>query len=261
MAYTLEQIFEALGKADNGGAMVADLQSIISTARNEAAANRVERNKVLDALGLRGSENPEAALNNLRTTLEALKKTGNPESLGSQLTALQDQVKELTDKYAASEEKAKAEHTKRINTAMHAALQAALAKGNALNPEAFTKLLEDQVVVNADDTLSMKAGDKMVSIDEGVKGWLNGNPWAVKNTAAGGAGSGGAGNQKPTYTMDDLKGMTPEQINKIADVTVKDYIKGTDITYDAADGRQVVETLSWVAPRCTFKDKKNPRRA
>ena len=44
MAYTLEQIFEALGKADNGGAMVADLQSIISTARNEAAANRVERN-------------------------------------------------------------------------------------------------------------------------------------------------------------------------------------------------------------------------
>ncbi|MDY6346055.1 MAG: hypothetical protein SPL36_04725 [Succiniclasticum sp.] len=51
------------------------------------------------------------------------------------------------------------------------------------------------------------------------------------------------------------------KINQIADVTVKDYIKGTDITYDAADGRQVVETLSWVAPRCTFKDKKNPRRA
>ncbi|MBM6984623.1 MAG: hypothetical protein I3I94_00620 [Acidaminococcaceae bacterium] len=214
MAYTLEQIFEALGKADNGGAMVADLQSIISTARNEAAANRVERNKVLDALGLRGSENPEAALNNLRTTLEALKKTGNPESLGSQLTALQNQVKELTDKYAASEEKAKAEHTKRIHTAMHSALQTALAKGNALNPEAFTKLLSDQVVVNADDTLAMKAGDKTVSIDEGVKGWLNGNPWAVKNTGVGGAGSGGAGNQKPTYTMDDLKGMTPEQINK-----------------------------------------------
>ena len=204
MAYTLEQILAALGKVENGGIMVADLQSLISSARNEAAANMV-----LDALGLRGSENPEAALNNLRTTLEALKKTGNPESLGSQLTALQNQVKELTDKYAASEEKAKAEHTKRIHTAMHSALQTALAKGNALNPEAFTKLLADQVVVTADDTLAMKAGDKTVSIDEGVKGWLNGNPWAVKNTAAGGAGSGGAGNQKPTYTMDDLKGMAP----------------------------------------------------
>lgn len=50
MAYTLEQIFGALGGVENGGAMVADLQSIISTARNEAAANRVERNRVLDAL-------------------------------------------------------------------------------------------------------------------------------------------------------------------------------------------------------------------
>ncbi|MBS5519593.1 MAG: hypothetical protein SOU94_06590 [Acidaminococcus sp.] len=214
MAYTLEQIFEALGKVENGGTMVADLQTLISSARNEAAANRVERNKVLDALGLRGSDNPEASLNNLRTTLEALKKTGNPESLGSQFAALQNQVKELTDKYAASEEKAKAEHTKRINTAMHSALQSALAKGNALNPDAFVKLLSDQVVVGDDDSLGMKSGDKMVSIEEGVNGWLAGNPWAVKNTAAGGAGSGGVGAPKKTYTMDDLKGMTPEQINK-----------------------------------------------
>ena len=211
--YTLDQIFAALGGVENGGAMVADLQALITGARNEAAANRVERNKVLDALGLRGSENPEAALNNLRTTLEALKKTGNPETLGSQITALQDQVKELTDKYAASEEKAKAEHTKRINTAMHSALQAALAKGNALNPEAFIKLLEDKVEVGNDDSLSMKVGDKAVSIDEGVKDWLTTNPWAVKNTAAGGAGSGSAGNPKKVYTPNDLKGMTPAEIN------------------------------------------------
>lgn len=223
--YTLDQIFAALGGVENGGAMVADLQALITGARNEAAANRVERNKVLDALGLRGSENPEAALNNLRTTLEALKKTGNPETMGSQITALQDQVKELTDKYAASEEKAKAEHTKRINTAMHAALQAALAKGNALNPDAFVKLLSDQVVIGDDDSLSMKVGDKAVSIDEGVKDWLTTNPWAVKNTAAGGAGSGSAGNPKKVYTPDDLKGMTPAEINAHWN-EIKDSMKG-----------------------------------
>lgn len=28
--YTLEQIFEALGKAENGGAMAADLQNLIT---------------------------------------------------------------------------------------------------------------------------------------------------------------------------------------------------------------------------------------
>lgn len=97
---------------------------------------------------------------------------------------------------------------------MHAALQAALAKGNALNPDAFVKLLSDQVVVGDDDSLGMKAGDKTVSIEEGVNGWLAGNPWAVKNTAAGGAGSGSAGSPKKVYTMDDLKGMTPAQINE-----------------------------------------------
>ena len=214
MAYTLEQIFEALGKADNGGAMVADLQSIISTARNEAAAYRVDRNKVLDALGIRESKNPEESLLNMRTLFDEVRKLGNPESLGGQINTLQNQVKELTDKYAASEEKAKAEHTKRINTAMHAALQAALAKGNALNPDAFVKLLSDQVVVGDDDSLGMKVGDKTVSIEEGVNGWLTTNPWAVKNTAAGGAGSGSAGSPKKVYTMDDLKGMTPAQINE-----------------------------------------------
>ena len=129
------------------------------------------------------------------------------------LTTLQNQVKELTDKYAASEEKAKAEHTKRIDTAMHSALQAALAKGNALNPDAFVKLLSDQVVVGDDDSLGMKSGDKTVSIEEGVNNWLAGNPWAVKNTAAGGAGSGSAGSPRKVYTTEDLKGMTPEQIN------------------------------------------------
>lgn len=56
--YTLEQIFEALGKAENGGAMAADLQNLITGVRNEAAANRVEKNKVLDALGLRSSDDP-----------------------------------------------------------------------------------------------------------------------------------------------------------------------------------------------------------
>lgn len=40
MAYTLQQIFEALGKVENGGAMVADLQDVISKTRTEAANNR-----------------------------------------------------------------------------------------------------------------------------------------------------------------------------------------------------------------------------
>ena len=41
MAYTLEQILAALGKVENGGIMVADLQSLISSTRNEAAAMKM----------------------------------------------------------------------------------------------------------------------------------------------------------------------------------------------------------------------------
>ena len=81
-------------------------------------------------------------------------------------------MKELTDKYTASEKKAEAEHSKRIHTSMQSMLQSALAKGNALNPEAFVKLLRDKVEVGEDDSMSMKVGDKSVSIDEGVKDWL-----------------------------------------------------------------------------------------
>ena len=92
MSYTLQQIYEALGKVENGGAMVADLQDAISAARNEAAASRVAKNKVLDALGLRGEDNDDA-LKNLSETLKALRQAGNPETLGSQIAAMQSQIK------------------------------------------------------------------------------------------------------------------------------------------------------------------------
>ena len=45
MAYTLQQIFEALEKVENGGSMVADLQTEISKVRSEAANNRISRKK------------------------------------------------------------------------------------------------------------------------------------------------------------------------------------------------------------------------
>lgn len=93
MAYTLQQIFEALGKVENGGAMVADLQDVISKTRTEAANNRVARNKVLDMLGLRDGDNLDTSLQNLATTMAIVKQLGNPEELGTKMTALGKQLK------------------------------------------------------------------------------------------------------------------------------------------------------------------------
>ena len=93
MAYTLQQIFEALGKVENGGAMVADLQDVISETRTEAANNRVARNKVLDMLGLRDGDNLDTSLQNLAATMAVIKQLGNPEELGTKMTTLGKQLK------------------------------------------------------------------------------------------------------------------------------------------------------------------------
>ncbi len=89
MAYTLQQIYEALSKIENGGTMVADMQDAISKVRAEAATNRVSRNKVLDALGLRDGENIDENLRNLTATLDIVRKIGDPQQMGTQMASMQ----------------------------------------------------------------------------------------------------------------------------------------------------------------------------
>ena len=69
----------------------------------------------------------------------------------------------------------------------------ALAKGNAANPEAISKILLENVTVGENDELTMQNGSESVSIDDGVAAWLADNAWAVKVNASGGSGSGGHG--------------------------------------------------------------------
>lgn len=90
--YTLEQIYEALGKIENGGTMVAYLQDAIRGARDGAAKNRIEKNKILDQLNLRQSGNADGALKNLVATLTALQNAGDALStLDTQMNGLKFQ--------------------------------------------------------------------------------------------------------------------------------------------------------------------------
>lgn len=216
MAYTLQQIFEALGKVENGGSMVADLQNEISKVRSEAANNRISRNKVLDALGLRDGDNVDDSIKNLATTLSVLQQLGgDPQKMGTQMETLQKQVKDLTDKYTASEKKAAEEKAKRIQSAMKSQVMAALTDGKAVKPDVFAQVLLGNISAKDDGSLVYKDGDKELSITDGVKGWLSANPWAVKNDSHSGSGSfGGSGSSGKTYTMDDLKDMSRAEINE-----------------------------------------------
>lgn len=215
MAYTLEQIYEALGKIENGGTMVADLQDVIRSTRDEAAKSRIEKNKILDALNLRSGGDPDGNLQNIVATLTALQAAGgDPSKLGTQVDDLRKQVKELTEKYTASEKLAAEEKEKRIQTAMKSQVLAALTDGKAVKPDVFTQVLLGNISAKDDGSLIYKDGDKEMTIADGVAGWLKANPWAVKADVQTGAGGGGSKQPEKKYSFDDLKNMSRDEINE-----------------------------------------------
>lgn len=229
--YTLEQIYEALGKIENGGTMVADLQDAIRGARDEAAKNRIEKNKILDQLNLRQSGDTDGAIRNLVATLTALQNAGgDPSTLGTQMNDLKKSFEELKGKYDASEKKAKEEHDKRVREAINSKILSALTDGKAINPAEMSKILIGNVSVGDGDKIVYKDGDKELSVADGVAGWLKANPWAVKadvQTGAGG-GSGLQGSGGAKYTMNDLKTMSRDEINAHWDEISKGVVAEAD---------------------------------
>lgn len=116
-----------------------------------------------------------------------------PDEVAKEISSLTERLagieKELTDTKAAKE----AETVKRVAALKSNGLMQALAKGNAANPEAISRILIDAVTVGENDELAMQQGENSVTIEDGVAAWLADNAWAVKLNASGGSGSGGNG--------------------------------------------------------------------
>lgn len=215
MPYSLEQIYGALAASEHGADMVNDLQTEIGHLRKESGNYRAANKNILEQLGIDDASKAPETLAGIMATIKELKASGQaPDTVGTQLSALSKQVKDLTDKYTASEEKATTERNKRIQTAIQSQLTTALTDGKAIKPEVFSQLLMGNVKAD-DDSLVFKSGDKEVSVADGVKNWLQENAWAVKNDSTPGAGSGApAGTVGKTYSMDDLSKMSREEINE-----------------------------------------------
>ena len=215
MAKTLKEIYEALGKVDGGTEMIADLQDEFSKVRNEAATKRVERNKVLEALGIAAEDgNLDEKLKGIAASITALRSAGEPDKIGTQLAALAKQVEVLNKKNEAAEKKAVEEHQARINETKLSKALAALQKNNAADPQVISQLILNKMVAKDDDSIVFMDNDKEIDVESGVKNFLAANPYLVKNTQAAGSGSAGvAAGAKKTYTADEIKAMTPAQIN------------------------------------------------
>lgn len=222
----LAKIYEMLNGLDDGADAVASLKKEFATLRNEAKENRISKEEILKALNLQNGEEGKKQAEELSALAERLKKENTtPDGMLAKINALQSSIEELTGKYEASVKEAAAEKEKRIATATRSQLISALNKGNAISPEQFATLPElvGAVFVGDDGKLGFKGADgNTVTVEEGVSAWLKNHTWAIKNTAQGGAGSHGplGGNGKH-FTMEDLKGLSREEINKNWDAIMK----------------------------------------
>lgn len=214
----LAQIYEMLNGVEGGADAIASLKKEFTTLRNEAKENRISKEEILKALNLQNGEAGKQQAETLSALAERLRQTNTtPADMLSKMNALEKSITDLTAKYEARTKEAEAEKQKRIATATRSQLISALSKGNAVNPEQYATLpaLTGAIVVGDNDTLGFKSGDKTVSISDGVNAWLKDNAWAVKSTSQGGAGSHGPlGNAGKHFSMEDIRNMSREEINK-----------------------------------------------
>ena len=202
---TLKELYELLAKVERGSEMEAVIKAEITAVRNEAAKHRVELtntkksyDELIAALGLQEGEDALNVLTAMKADSEAIKKTGKkPDELATQ-------VEKLTKTIEGMQANIEAEKAKNILANKTNAALSALQKHNALKPEEMTKLILDKFETGEDGSLKFKFNDTEYDVDEGIGEWAKANPWAIKNTAAPGAGGGaGAGGGKQPANLSE----------------------------------------------------------
>lgn len=204
----LKEIYTKLEAMDGGSDIVAAVKSEIEklnaeakTHREKAAAAQKELESssgrydaVLAALGIEDKENAADAAKELKGALDAFSASGKkPDEIAKELSGLTKRLSEIDKELADTKAAKEVETAKRVAALKSNGLMQALAKGNAANPEAISKILLENVTVGENDELTMQNCSESVSIDDGVAAWLADNAWAVKVNASGGSGSGGHG--------------------------------------------------------------------
>lgn len=204
----LKDIYTKIEATEGGADLVAAIKSEIEKLNAEAKKHREagaaaqkeqettagKYGAILEALGIKDTENAAVQAKELKAAIDAFSASGKkPDEVAKEISSLTERLagieKELTDTEAAKE----AETVKRVAALKSNGLMQALAKGNAANPEAISRILIDAVTVGENDELAMQQGENSVTIEDGVAAWLADNAWAVKLNASGGSGSGGNG--------------------------------------------------------------------
>ena len=215
MDMTLEEIYKMLAKVEGGADAVASIKAEITNLRNEAKANRIDKEgveKMLKDIGIGTDEKGKEQAESIKKLMEQLTaQHKSPTEVVPHLTELEKAVKDLTEKYNKAEEKANAAEAKRIASVTNAELIKALTDAKAVSPSQIAKILAGNVKAKDDGSLSylMDDGKTEKSIKDGVAAYLKANPVFVSNGAGAGAGS-----VPPTGTEKDVMSKQMDDIMK-----------------------------------------------
>lgn len=207
---TKEEIIAALKNVDGGEEFVTGFNNLLKDANNNIKLVKELTAKVSDLTAdkktLTGNYNKlfdfiglPLDTSNLDEALEEIKKKRQQKdkpdadiaTLKSQLNEMKRNYKTLSDKSAEFEKQASTEKTKRQGMIKEMALRTALEVNKALNPAITSRLMMGNIKVLDDDSVIYVDDDgSEVTVDEGVKSFLDKYPDYRANRQLSGAGGG-----------------------------------------------------------------------
>lgn len=203
----IKQVYETLEKAENGAELIAAIKAEITKLNGEAKANREKGDKnaariksILESLGLEDADDVADKAKELKATLDSFSQGGRaPSEVAKQITDLTKQVATLTKQYTEMTKTAETEKAKRFEATKQNAIIDALTKHKAAAPGQMVKMVAENVFFNEKEEPMYKKGEDILSVDDGVKDWLDANKWAVKveGSAGGGAPAGNTKDSDP----------------------------------------------------------------
>ena len=182
-----------LKDANNNIKLVKELTAKVSDLTADKETLTGNYNKLFDFIGL------PLDTSNLDEALEEIKKKRQQKdkpdtdiaTLKSQLNEMKRNYKTLSDKSAEFEKQASTEKTKRQGMIKEMALRTALEVNKALNPAITSRLMMGNIKVLDDDSVIYVDDDgSEVTVDEGVKSFLDKYPDYRANRQLSGAGGG-----------------------------------------------------------------------
>lgn len=182
-----------LKDANNNIKLVKELTTKVSDLTADKEALTGNYNKLFDFIGLPlDTSNLDGALEEAKKKWQQQDKpNADIATLKSQLNEMKRNYKTLSDKSAEFEKQASTEKTKRQGMIKEMALRTALEVNKALNPAITSRLMMGNIKVLDDDSVIYVDDDgSEVTVDEGVKSFLDKYPDYRANRQLSGAGGG-----------------------------------------------------------------------